>query len=265
VKGLRAASFVVLVGQAACGGVTGAIPPVAEIPVAPLPRPPQRATRSSTSTTSTTSTSTKVPYLVEGCPEDMVGAGRFCIDRYEAPNEKGELPYALQTAYDGEDWCAARGKRLCTEDEWVRACRGPHGRTYPYGNTFKAGVCSDDHPWLGVSWKKLSRWPQDPSLDEASRLYQADMSGARTECVTEEGAFDMTGNVAEWVRKSATPGKASRSGYEHVLKGCYWAGCYKDPQPSCGFTNGAHPGTFRTYEAGFRCCTPRASAVPSAP
>jgi len=101
----------------------------------------------------------------------MVPAGHFCIDRYEAPNEKGELPYSLQTAYDGEDWCAARGKRLCTEDEWTRACRGTSGRTYPYGNTFRPGVCNDDKPWVGVGWKKLSRWPQDPALDEASRLF----------------------------------------------------------------------------------------------
>jgi formylglycine-generating enzyme required for sulfatase activity len=195
----------------------------------------------------------------------MVPAGHFCIDRYEAPNEKGELPYSLQTAYDGEDWCAARGKRLCTEDEWTRACRGTSGRTYPYGNTFRPGVCNDDKPWVGVGWKKLSRWPQDPALDEASRLYQADMAGARAECVTEEGVFDMTGNVAEWVRRAGASGSPAKPGFEHVLKGCYWAGCFKDPQPSCAFTNGAHPGTFRTYEAGFRCCMARASAVTSPP
>lgn len=251
----------------ACSPLPPSVPPIASIPVAPLPRPRHPpATSSSTSPPTPTPPSpspTPPSRPTTGCPDDMVPVGRSCIDRYEAPNQKGELPFALQTAYDGEQWCAARGKRLCGEDEWVRACRGPHGRTYPYGNTFKPGVCSDDHPWINVSWKKLSRWPQDPALDEASRLYQADMSGARAECVTEEGAFDMTGNVAEWVRKS--PSKAPKPGYEHVLKGCYWAGCYKDPQPSCGFTNGAHPGTFRTYEAGFRCCSRRTTAVTSPP
>jgi formylglycine-generating enzyme required for sulfatase activity len=257
--------ILLLLTPVACSSPALLLPPPSEIPVAPLPHFRQASTSSPTSPSPTPSTSlTPPPHLTTGCPDDTVPVGAFCIDRYEAPNEKGELPYALQTAYDGEDWCAARGKRLCTEDEWVRACRGPHGRTYPYGNTFKPGVCSDDHPWIGVGWKKLSRWPQDPALDEASRLYQADMSGARAECVTEEGAFDMTGNVAEWVRRSASSASSpARPGYEHVLKGCYWAGCYKDPQPSCGFTNGAHPGTFRTYEAGFRCCMPRATAVTS--
>jgi formylglycine-generating enzyme required for sulfatase activity len=95
------------------------------------------------------------------------------------------------------------------------------------------------------------------AVAEATRLFQADMSGARADCVSDEGVFDLTGNVAEWVRRR---GPAPRPGYEHVLKGCYWAGCFHDPRPSCAFTNSAHPGTFRTYEAGFRCCADRLTA-----
>jgi formylglycine-generating enzyme required for sulfatase activity len=200
--------------------------------------------------------------LVGGCPEDMVPVAGFCIDRYEAPNIRGEVPYALQTAYDGEAWCSERGKRLCSEDEWKRACEGPNGRLYPYGNVHRDGVCNDDRPWILVHWKELAKWPRDAAVDEATRLLQADMSGARAECVTEEGAYDMTGNVAEWVRRS-TP--SPRPGYDHVLKGCYWAGCFKEPRPNCEFTNRAHPGIFRTYEAGFRCCSRRAVEVTSAP
>ena len=238
----------------ACGPASrlATTPPSAVIPIAPLPPTP-------------TPTPTLPPALTPAtsdCPDDMVLAGAVCVDRYEAPNLKGELPYALQTAYDGEDWCAARGKRLCTEDEWVRACSGPRGRPFPYGATYQGSACNDDHPWLLVSWKKLSRWPLDAAMGEAARLFQADMSGARAACVSEEGAFDMTGNVAEWVRRS---GPSPRPGFDHVLKGCFWAGCFKDSQPSCRFTNGVHPGTFRTYEAGFRCCKARGNPLPSRP
>jgi sulfatase modifying factor 1 len=225
---------------------------MASIPARP-PAPGPAGTLSRTPVPTPPSTPTPAPGPT-GCPPDMVPVASFCIDRYEAPNQLGELPYALQTAYDGEQWCAARGKRLCTEDEWVRTCAGPHGTTYPYGNEYRGGTCNDDHPWIPVSWGKLARWPLDPALEEAAHLFQADMSGARAECVTAEGAFDMTGNVAEWVRKSSP---ITKPGYEHVLKGCYWAGCYKDPHPSCAFANHAHPGTFRTYEAGFRCCKAR--------
>jgi formylglycine-generating enzyme required for sulfatase activity len=200
--------------------------------------------------------------VVDGCPADMAPIGRFCIDRYEAPNVKGEVPFALQTAYDGEAWCTGRGKRLCSQDEWVRACEGPHGRAYPYGNEHRDDVCNDDRAWILVRWKALAKWPRDEAVEEATRLFQGDMSGARAACVSEEGVYDLTGNVAEWVRRS-TPG--TRPFYDHVLKGCYWSGCYKEPHPSCAFTNGVHPGTFRTYEAGFRCCARRRGEVTSAP
>jgi formylglycine-generating enzyme required for sulfatase activity len=184
----------------------------------------------------------------------MVALPSSCIDSYESPNLRGEMPFAFATAYDGERWCAQHGKRLCYDDEWVRACGGPRSHRFPYGDAHREGACNDDRPWIVVSWGTLAKWPDDAAVAEATRLFQADMSGARAECVSDEGVFDMTGNVAEWVRRR---GPAPRPGYEHVLKGCYWAGCFKDPQPSCAFTNRAHPGAFRTYEAGFRCCSDR--------
>jgi formylglycine-generating enzyme len=192
------------------------------------------------------------------CPPDMIALPSVCIDPYEAPNVRGAFPLAQTTAYEGERWCAARGKRLCYEDEWQRACEGPHGRRFPYGDIHRVGACNDDRPWIVVRWSALATWPSDEAVAEGKRLFQADTSGARAACVSEEGVYDLTGNVAEWVRRR---GEAPRPGWEHVLKGCYWAGCYHQPQPDCAFTNHAHPGSFRTYEAGFRCCAdPRGPA-----
>jgi formylglycine-generating enzyme required for sulfatase activity len=242
------------------------VPPHADIPVEPL-RVPAEAVDAREPAAPRETEPPVAPMGTDGCPRDMAAVGAFCIDRYEAPNERGELPFALQTAYDGEAWCSERGKRLCSEDEWVRACQGPRARRYPYGDAYREDACNDDHDWIPVRWKALARWPRDVALDEATRLFQADMSGARAECVSEEGVYDLTGNVAEWVRRS-TP--SPRTGYDHVLKGCYWAGCFKEPHASCAFTNGVHPGTFRTYEAGFRCCSkrlaqPAGTAVTSPP
>jgi hypothetical protein len=247
-----------------CASPVASVPPVASIPVLPVrvARQPAPSRPPPLSPPTPIVVPVTPPPTVDGCPADMAAVGKVCVDRYEAPNEKGEMPYALQTAYDGEEWCAARGKRLCSEDEWVRACGGPRGRLFPYGDAYKEGVCNDDKGWLVVRWKRLAHWPQDDALDEAAHLYRADMSGARSECVSAEGVYDLTGNVAEWVRRSQP---SSRPGFDHVLKGCYWSGCFKDPHPTCAFTNGAHPGTFRTYEAGFRCCKARATAVPSRP
>lgn len=187
------------------------------------------------------------------CPGDMVALPGFCMDRYEAPNVAGARPLAMQTATEGARWCEARGRRLCSEAEWVRACQGASMRPYPYGATYARGRCADDRTWRSPDWTVLASWPSASAMAEASRLYQADPSGTRAGCVSEEGAVDLTGNVAEWVTRSFT----HATNYDHVMKGCYWAGCYGGSPPSCAFVNPAHPGTFRTYEAGFRCCLPR--------
>lgn len=185
-----------------------------------------------------------------GCATGMVAVADFCIDRYEAPNEVGQPPLAMQTALAGDEWCRARGKRLCREDEWVRACQGSTGRPFPYGDTYRRSACNDDKTWISPNWSTLGMWPSAAAMAEATRLYQADASGARAECASEEGVFDLTGNVAEWVERSFD----HANNYDHVMKGCYWAGCFGGAPPSCAFTNPAHPGGFRSYEAGFRCC-----------
>jgi formylglycine-generating enzyme len=225
--------------------------PPAPAPMPPAPTPSPTPSPAPTPMLTPPVTPVPAPRTSIDCPADMVALPAFCIDRYEAPNVPGALPFALRTAADGEQWCGVQSKRLCSEDEWVRACQGPHGRRFPYGDAHRASACNDDRPWIPVSWKSLALWPDDAAVAEAGRLFQADVSGARADCVSEEGVYDLTGNVAEWVRRD---GPAPRPGYEHVLKGCYWAGCYHEPEPNCLFRNSAHPGTFRTYEAGFRCC-----------
>ena len=184
------------------------------------------------------------------CPADMAAFPGFCMDRYEAPNVAGAKPLAMQTAPDGAAWCATKGTRLCSEAEWVRACNGTKMSPYPYGASYVRGKCTDDKTWIAPNWTTLGTWPSAAAKTEADRLYQADPSGARAGCVSEEGVIDLTGNVAEWVTRSFP----NVNNYDHVMKGCYWAGCYGGSPPSCGFVNPAHPGTFRTYEGGFRCC-----------
>jgi formylglycine-generating enzyme required for sulfatase activity len=62
------------------------------------------------------------------------------------------------------------------------------------------------------------------------------------------GAHDMLGNVEEWVVAKKNRGQT------HVLKGCYWSGCYGGSKPTCTSLNAAHAPTFKFYETGFRCC-----------
>jgi formylglycine-generating enzyme required for sulfatase activity len=187
------------------------------------------------------------------CPGDMAQVGAFCIDRYEAPNAPNEYPLVMESAITAEAWCNKRGKRLCGEDEWERACAGPRGFQFPYGDAHEDARCADEKPWIVKDEPTITMWPEKPAMGEVTRLYQAEKSGTRASCVSGYGVFDMTGNVEEWVVTKTVKGKP-RAAYAHVLKGCYWSGCYGGSKPTCTSTNAAHADTFKFYETGFRCC-----------
>lgn len=208
------------------------------------------ATASATSAVSAPSATSATP-----CPADMVDVGAACIDRFEAPNIKGETPLRMQTSKDGDAWCAERGKRLCTEDEWVRACEGPKGKPFPYGAKHDASRCNEQGKFINPSWKTLGGWPSEAARAEVARLDQSEPSGAREGCRSDEGVFDLTGNVGEWVLRT----KENETNYSHVVKGCFWGRCFRPPHtPSCEYVNYAHPAGYRSYELGFRCCKAKA-------
>ena len=184
------------------------------------------------------------------CPGDMAQIFNYCIDRYEAPNVAGEYPLVMESAASAEAWCNKKKKRLCTEDEWERACQGPQGFAYPYGNAHEDARCADEKTWIMKDEPTITMWPEKPAMGEVTRLYQAEKSGSRPACISGYGVFDMTGNVEEWV----VGRPKSHHQYVHVLKGCYWSGCYGGSKPTCTSTNAAHADTFKFYETGFRCC-----------
>jgi len=190
------------------------------------------------------------PHLHGGCSSSMVRVHDYCIDRYEAPNRRGAKPLAMQSADDAVAWCMARGKRLCTEDEWIGACEGDEHRSYPYGAEHVDGRCNDDKPWRVVNEATLAKWPAPEARDHAAELYQATPSGSKRKCASQDGVRDLTGNVEEWVVRT----RSHANDWPYLLVGCYWSGCYGGNKPTCHSTNDAHGPAFRFYETGFRCC-----------
>jgi len=127
------------------------------------------------------------------CPSGMRhitgrgGGEGYCIDRHEYPG-RGRVPQraGLQAAAAA---CRARGLRLCTAKEWIRACGG----LFPYGRTYNAKRCNTG----------------------GSALVPA---GSRPGCRSRWGLFDMSGNVSEWVADGVAMGGDARSEQGHA--GC---------------------------------------------
>ncbi len=77
------------------------------------------------------------------CIDDMVCTvpGR-CVVRfgdsskstYFYSEEYVDMPITSLSKYEALAYCRRLGKRLCTEEEWERACTGDSGTVYPWGN-----------------------------------------------------------------------------------------------------------------------------------
>ncbi len=118
----------------------------------------------------------------EGEPlAELVNVPGFLIDAFEFPNLRGEVPRIQVTRAEAAGLCQAEGKRLCTSDEWEKACKGPKNLNYAYGDTYDEEFCG-------------------PGLEAA---YAA---GGRPDCKSGYGVLDLSGNFGEWT-STQVPGK----------------------------------------------------------
>lgn len=105
----------------------------------------------------------------------------FYIDRFEWDNQKGGHALVKVTYDKADELCQSKGKRLCTANEWERACKGPENHIYSYGDTFVPETCGSD-----VS-------------TDANRDERADVaSGASEACHSGFGVYDLSGGPREW-------------------------------------------------------------------
>jgi formylglycine-generating enzyme required for sulfatase activity len=162
-------------------------------------------------------TDDKVADNIEGggspCPADMVfvsgSFGGFCIDRYEAsagsacpyqdPSSQsqtkenidysacmpvsapGNIPWRNISQNQAATACAKAGKRLPTNQEWQQAA-----------------LATPD---------KLSDWGPDDCQVNKNWANQPGPAGSGRDCVSAAGAYDMIGNVWEWINGTTYEGE----------------------------------------------------------
>ncbi len=167
----------------------------------------------------------RVPRIAdEELPGEQVVLHGFLIDRYPYPNEEGAIPKTGVTLSQATAACAAQGKRLCSELEWERACKGPGNTTYEYGDTYRADACQ---------------------TGRAPRLLP---SGYRSGCLSGFGVRDLHGGVWEWT--SSPFGRGSTTNAISVRGGNSERG---ELSGRCANVQARAP-TDRSDELGFRCC-----------
>jgi hypothetical protein len=180
---------------------------------------------------------------------------RFCIDRFEYPDRRGEYPVVMVTWRDAARHCASAGKRLCTEDEFTFACEGPEARPYSSGYVRDAQACVIDRTWRAVDFTAFGTRTGPRIERELDMLWQGEPSGSHPACASPFGAHDMSGNVDEWTVTSRPRGLLS------ILKGGYWGPIHA----RCRTSTRSHNEDFYFYQIGFRCCASLPTATTSPP
>lgn len=225
-------------------------------------------------------------YIAAKTPTDPPA---FCIDQYEASlvleingepwspyhPPKRELPAravssagAVPQGYISQEAaamaCSRAGKALCTDAQWLRACKGPGNKNlYPYGGSKKEdkvlGRCNDHydptgqkgqtifshHPAqdvLALSPEKVASGLGKELLSSCINQFSGGLlrTGERKDCATEEKVYDMMGNLHEWTA-------------ERAFRGGYYVDTVRHHE-GCNYVTTAHASWYFDYSTGFRCC-----------
>ena len=209
------------------------------------------------------------PFMVPLFRNGDMAKTRACIDVFEYPNRPCELPMVWASPTQARAVCAASGKRLCTQEEWILGCRGdPEGGSdtvYAYGDALDLDACNT---------KKRPR-EGAPACDPSSArnayatcATDTEPAGSSPACRSRFGVFDQHGNVAEIMTRLDRDGKTysqlkgSAFFYAKVARrhderprkdgpGTYPDHCAHDPR---WHVEPIRKAWHVNYHLGFRCC-----------
>jgi hypothetical protein len=248
----------------------------------PSGRAPQRLSRR-VRTLTVAEAETLLPNTEGSCPPGMADVDhRFCVDRWEASlveiaNDGRELAWSPFREFDAKHVlravtrpgvypqgyisgqqaaraCSAAGKRLCSPNEWRKACVGPDNNRFGYGPERIAGRCNDRgrSPMMAFYPSFMSSQPAlgGPFGSNAmndSRLNQLAgtlaPTGSHEGCTNDYGVYDMVGNLHEWT-----------SDPNGTFQGGYYLDTHRNGD-GCQYRTVAHDFVYHDYSTGFRCCS----------
>lgn len=147
------------------------------------------------------------PWYANEKPARKVALKEFYIDRHEVthakylefikatknkqpdywqngayPANSDNYPVVMVDWHDAKAYCEWKGRRLPTEAEWEKAARGTDGRRFPWGEEFDIKKANAIGAYKGLV--------PVGSFESGKSPY---------------GAFDMAGNVQEWVEDGYKP------------------------------------------------------------
>jgi len=168
--------------------------------------------------------------------------------RARAVSRAGVVPQAYLSYLSARKACESAGKRLCTKDEWIGACKSERATRHPYGPGYLRGQCNvwrTLHP-AHVLHGNASLGHLDPRLNllfEAGKDPLLRATGATPTCASAWGGdriFDMVGNLDEWIE--------DESG---VFLGGFYA---RSTTKGCDAEITGHSAGYYDYSTGARCC-----------
>jgi formylglycine-generating enzyme required for sulfatase activity len=198
----------------------------------------------------------------EPCPGDMAWVCsaqwqvNICVDRDLRPDNQGRARGHVTRA-QCETMCAAQGRRLLTNNEFLAACEGTQAhRCLPERGVHPVMArLHSPRPWIynGIDCKAGNNaWGpciNDPTLNQdvgdlLNLVTPAAGGGARSSCASDYGVRDMVGVLGQWVSDT------------YHGRGQFNGGLYSQPRSSCNYTTVAHNTEYTDYSIGCRCGAP---------
>jgi len=145
----------------------------------------------------------------------------YLIDAFPHPSRPGVPVTTKVTWHQAQELCQQAGKRLCSDKEWEKACKGPLNLIYSYGDVFDPNVCG-------------------------ANIQPDYIAGSRRECHSGWGVHDLSGGVIEWTA-TAIPNNADR----RLVKGGSVASAERGFR--CAYSND-ESANYANASISFRCC-----------